>query len=115
MKKQNDFLFLRVIPDSSRWLLARNKTTEADITLEKIIKYNNCCLGSKARRELVDSENVTPVKSDRKSRIFSDSNEKSNTDEAVNLLTPTTSTNRNSRSNFINSILLFLFLNSKFI
>ncbi|XP_008560270.1 organic cation transporter protein [Microplitis demolitor] len=90
-------LYIWVIPDSSRWLLARNKTTEADITLEKIIKYNNCCLGSKARRELVDSENVTPVKSDRKSRIFSDSNEKSNTDEAVNLLTPTTSTNRNSR------------------
>lgn len=84
------------------------------MALENITKYNTCCC--KSRRELVadNSENVTPVKPERKSRVFS-CDEKNNSieGEATNLLTPSTSMNRNSRSRFIiaftNVILRYFF------
>ncbi|XP_034936989.1 organic cation transporter protein-like isoform X2 [Chelonus insularis] len=92
-------LYIWIIPDSPRWLIAKGKTTEADISLEKIGNYNNCCCGNKSRRELVaeNSENATPIKLERKSQIFSNDEKDPTESEAVNLLTPTTSSNRSSR------------------
>ncbi|XP_015117233.1 organic cation transporter protein isoform X2 [Diachasma alloeum] len=91
-------LYVGIIPESPRWLLAKGKTTEADMALEKITKYNACCCGGKVRRELVadNSENTTPVKPTRKSQVFSDTKDITES-EAVNLLTPTNSAHRNSR------------------
>ena len=66
---------LRIIPESPRWLLAKGKSTEADIALEKMVKYNGCCTRSKTIKEpdILVSENQTPVnmKPDRKSRNLS--------------------------------------------
>lgn len=89
-------LFTRMIPESPRWLLTRNKTTEADITLERIIKYNNCCFGSKSKQKVLDSEK-------QKSQILIENNEKCNNDpdEVIKLLKKsTTSKTRNSRCKF---------------
>ncbi|KAK0182992.1 hypothetical protein PV327_001071 [Microctonus hyperodae] len=95
-------LYIWIVPESPRWLLAKGKTTEADIVLEKIEKYNMCCCGGKSsRKELVAdiSENATPIKLERKSQIFSnkvDDKVDDSETEATNLLTPSTSTSRKS-------------------
>ncbi|XP_044594545.1 organic cation transporter protein-like isoform X1 [Cotesia glomerata] len=97
-------LYIWMIPESPRWLLTRNKTTEADIALERIIKYNNCCFGSKSKQKVLyckNAKNAPPIKSEKfKSQILIENNEKSNNDpdEVIKLLKPTTSKNRNSRS-----------------
>uniref|UniRef100_A0A0C9RV89 SLC22A8 protein n=1 Tax=Fopius arisanus TaxID=64838 RepID=A0A0C9RV89_9HYME len=103
-------LYVGIIPESPRWLMAKGKTTEADMALENITKYNACCCGSKVRREIVtdNSENTTPVTSSRKSRVFDDSKDL-NESEAVNLLTPTNSAHRNSRSNLSIFYIIILF------
>ncbi|KAK0095751.1 hypothetical protein PV326_007489 [Microctonus aethiopoides] len=93
-------LYIWIVPESPRWLLAKGKTTEADIVLEKIEKYNMCCCGGKSsRKELVadNSENATPIKLERKSQVFSNKvDDKVDETEATNLLTPSTSTSRKS-------------------
>ncbi|CAG5076311.1 Similar to SLC22A8: Solute carrier family 22 member 8 (Oryctolagus cuniculus) [Cotesia congregata] len=96
-------LYIWMIPESPRWLLTRNKTTEADIALERIIKYNkNCCFGIKFKQKVHDSKNAPPVKSSEKlkSEILIENNEKCNNDpdEVIKLLKPTTSKSQNSRS-----------------
>lgn len=56
-------IFNRIIPESPRWLLAKGKSTEADIALEKIVNYNGCCTRLKkiSKSDIVLSENETPV------------------------------------------------------
>lgn len=88
----------RIIPESPRWLLAKGKITEADMAVERITKYNVCC--TRLRRENVKteaniSENATPVKPERKSRVSCADLKKSRTDsemkeEAANLLNSNT-------------------------
>lgn len=77
-------IFIRIIPESPRWLLAKGKSTEADIALEKIVNYNGCCTRWKKIRkhDIVLSENETPVnKKQEKKRILihDDNNKKSAT------------------------------------
>ncbi|CAL7948202.1 unnamed protein product [Xylocopa violacea] len=91
-------LYIWMIPESPRWLLAKGKTTEADVTVERIAKYNVCC--TRSRRENVKTEtcvleNSTPVKPERKSRVSCADLKKSKTDsemkeEAANLLNSNT-------------------------
>ncbi|XP_033217873.1 organic cation transporter protein-like isoform X2 [Belonocnema kinseyi] len=68
-------LYIWIIPESPRWLLAKGKSTEADIALEKIVKYNGCFIRLKTIKEpdTIVSENKTPVnkKPERKSRDLS--------------------------------------------
>lgn len=87
-----------MIPESPRWLLAKGKTTEADMAVERITKYNVCC--TRSRREDAKAvenalENATPVKPERKSRVSCTDLKKSKTDsemkeEAANLLNSNT-------------------------
>ncbi|XP_051159487.1 organic cation transporter protein-like isoform X2 [Leptopilina boulardi] len=77
-------LYIWIIPESPRWLLAKGKSTEADIALEKIVNYNGCCTRWKKIRkhDIVLSENETPVnKKQEKKRILihDDNNKKSAT------------------------------------
>ncbi|KAK9298499.1 hypothetical protein QLX08_008180 [Tetragonisca angustula] len=87
-------LYIWMIPESPRWLLAKDKTTEADMAVERITKYNVCCTRSRREDTKVVAdvlENATPVKPERKSRVSCTDLKKSKTDsemkeEAANLL-----------------------------
>jgi len=88
-------VYNRIIPESPRWLLAREKSTEADMALERIAIYNSCCIGLRTKNILVQEacvkSNTTPMKPERKSRVTSVEFEKARADqkqqeEATNLL-----------------------------
>lgn len=67
-------LYIWIIPESPRWLLAKGKSTEADIALEKIVNYNGCCTRWKKIRkhDIVLSENETPAKQEKTSTLSHD-------------------------------------------
>ncbi|XP_043462221.1 organic cation transporter protein-like isoform X2 [Leptopilina heterotoma] len=67
-------LYIWIIPESPRWLLAKGKSTEADIALEKIVNYNGCCTRWKKIRkhDIVLSENETPTKQEKTSTLSHD-------------------------------------------
>ncbi|KAG7196743.1 hypothetical protein KM043_014002 [Ampulex compressa] len=91
-------LYIWIMPESPRWLLAKGKATEADMAFERIAKYNACCSKS-GKRITVKSvgsfkENIIPLKPERKSRVTSVDLKKANTNdetknEVTNLLTKT--------------------------
>ena len=97
-------MLFRIIPESPRWLLGKGKSTEADIALEKIVKYNACCLGRSRKAfvaEMDNSANSTPAKPERKSRLLRaddgiEDSRKVDTGEMTNLLTPTNAGQRQS-------------------
>ncbi|XP_072752076.1 organic cation transporter protein isoform X2 [Anoplolepis gracilipes] len=78
-------LYIWIIPESPRWLLAKGKSTEADITFERIAKYNSCCTRSRTENNFVQEacvkSNTTPIKPERKSRVTSVELKKAKADE----------------------------------
>lgn len=88
-------MYNRIIPESPRWLLARGKSTEADMALERIAIYNSCCIRLRMKnipvQEACVKSNTTPTKPERKSRVTSVELKKARADEsqreeATNLL-----------------------------
>ncbi|XP_025992313.1 solute carrier family 22 member 3 isoform X2 [Solenopsis invicta] len=90
-------LYIWIISESPRWLLAKGKLTEADIALERIAVYNSCCIGLRTKNipaeEACVKSNTTPIKPERKSRVISVSSElekaradESQQEETTNLL-----------------------------
>lgn len=80
------FFYNRIIPESPRWLLARGKSTEADMALERIAKYNGYCTVYRTRtktaeREVCVKSNTTPVKPERKSHVTSVDLQRARSDE----------------------------------
>lgn len=105
-------MYNRIIPESPRWLLARGKSTEADMALERIAIYNSCCIGMRTKNILVQEacvkSNTTPMKPERKSRVTSVELEKARADEnqreeATNLLNESELTERKIISKIINT------------
>ncbi|GAB1861589.1 Solute carrier family 22 member 8 [Camponotus japonicus] len=78
-------LYIWIIPESPRWLLAKGKSTEADIAFERIAKYNSCCTRSRTENTFVQEacvkSNTTPIKPERKSRVTSVELKKAKADE----------------------------------
>ncbi|XP_043266638.1 solute carrier family 22 member 7-like [Venturia canescens] len=108
-------LYIWIIPESPRWLLAKGKSTEADISLEKIVKYNGCCSRKNRQTLVAETESVsassTPAKPERKSRLVrSDGaskdarNEGDEACELTNLLTPPNPAQRKSRRTSLRAI-----------
>ncbi|XP_011050427.1 PREDICTED: solute carrier family 22 member 3-like [Acromyrmex echinatior] len=77
-------LYIWIIPESPRWLLAKEKSTEADMALERIAIYNSCCR-LRTKNILMHGacmeSNSMPIKPKRKSRVISDEFEKTRADE----------------------------------
>ncbi|XP_015593157.1 organic cation transporter protein-like [Cephus cinctus] len=89
-------LYIWIIPESPRWLIAKGKFTEADIVIEKFDKYNACCSRTSQAEEgndttVVQNSNGTNVVSEpkRRSRILNIDIKKNNeeiVEESTNLL-----------------------------
>ncbi|XP_036145608.1 solute carrier family 22 member 8 isoform X2 [Monomorium pharaonis] len=79
-------LYIWIISESPRWLLARGKSTEADMALERIAIYNSCCIKLRTKnipvQEVSMKSNTTPIKPERKFRVTSVELEKARADES---------------------------------
>ncbi|XP_066592593.1 organic cation transporter protein-like [Prorops nasuta] len=91
-------LYIWVIPESPRWLLAKGKSTEADMALERIAMYNACCMRTvkedPENAHCTNNEIAAPRNGQGKSRVTTDDLAKVKKDEktlaeATNLLAAT--------------------------